>query len=268
LFSHVLTSRKAKQNKMCEKESTQYSHFARFYDLLQSDVNYDEIAGFYSCLIKRYGKTGGTLLDLGCGTGSLSERMCEKGYDVIGVDLSSEMLSVAYNKMCEKELEIQYVCQDMTSLELYGTVDVMVSALDCLNHLDGEKAVKKTFAKAFEYLEQGGLLIFDVNTAYKHKELLGDNVYVFEQEGLFCCWQNFYNEDDDSVDICLDFFEEQEDGSHLRFSEEFTEKAYPLDSISEWLTEAGFELIGMYDGFSDTPADELCERAVFCARKK
>lgn len=244
-----------------------YSRFAKHYDLLTLNVDYDEIAKVYNSLIERYGKKGGTLLDLGCGTGSLSERMCLMGYEVIGLDISPDMLSAAFEKKCERELDIQYVCQDMTELELYGKVDVTVSALDCLNHLISEKELRKTFGKVSRYTENGGLFIFDVNTLKKHRETLSENTFIYEQEDIFCVWQNFCDKETGGVEIFLDFFEETEDGRYERYSEEFAELAYPINSIKQWLLEAGFEVVGVFDGFSLNEGSEESDRVVFCARK-
>lgn len=244
-----------------------YSYFAKVYDLLTDNAEYAKAAERYVALAARYGKGSGRAVDLGCGTGSLSVELCRLGYDVIGVDISPDMLSHAYNKAADKKLPIQFVCQDMTELELGGKVDVIFSYLDCIDHLPSMSEVKRTFERCAMHLDEGGLFIFDVNTVYKHREILSDNVFVFEREGLFCIWQNFYNEENDSVDILLDFFEETDDGRYERYSEEFTERAYILGDISRRLEEAGFEVLGVYDEMTDAPASENSERAVFCARK-
>ncbi|MBP1572744.1 MAG: class I SAM-dependent methyltransferase [Oscillospiraceae bacterium] len=244
-----------------------YSRFAKHYDLLTGNVDYDEIADMYDRLITQYGRLGGTLLDLGCGTGSLSERMCKKGYDVIGLDASGDMLSVADMKKNESGLDIQYVCQDMTALELYGRVDYTVSSLDCLNHLQGEKELRRTFARVSEYTEDGGLFIFDMNTLRKHREVLSDNCFIYEEEDVFCVWQNFFDEETGCVEISLDFFEMDEEGRYDRYCEDFAEMAYPIESVGKWLGEAGFELLCVKDGFSMNEGSEESERVVFCARK-
>lgn len=237
------------------------------YDLLTQNVDYDKIAEFYDSLLRSCDKTGCTLLDLGCGTGSLSERMSEKGFDVIGLDISNEMLSVAFEKKCQSGSDIRYVCQDMTELELYGEVGAVVSALDCLNHLDGEKELRKTFSRVAKYTEAGGIFLFDLNTILKHRDILSDNCFVYEEEKVMCVWQNSYNEKDNSVDIYLDFFEEDGDGRYTRYSEEFSETAYRIESVKEWLSEAGFETLSVFDGFSKEQGSEDSERIVFLARK-
>lgn len=244
-----------------------YRRFAKHYDLLTRNVDYDLIASMYDFLAEKYGKKGATLLDLGCGTGSICERMCKMGYDVIGVDSSEEMLSEAYSKKCEEGLDIQYVCQDMTKLELYGKVDITVSSLDSLNHLYSEKEFITAINKVSEYTNIGGLFIFDVNTLKKHSQVLSDNCFVYEEDGVMCVWQNFYDEETGGVEISLDFFEECEDGRYERYQEDFAELAYPLENIEKWLSEAGFEVLSKHDGFTMTEGSEESERVVFCARK-
>lgn len=244
-----------------------YSCFAKFYDLLTDNAEYSNAAERYAAIAEKYGKGSGRAVDLGCGTGSLTLEIAKRGYEVIGVDISSDMLSYAYNKALESGADVRFICQDMTKLELGEGADVIFSYLDCLNHLPSAQAMKQTFARCAMHLESGGLLIFDVNTIYKHREILAENAFVFERDEVFCTWQNFYNEEDGSVDMLLDFFEETEDGRYERYSEEFTEAAYPLEDIARWLGEAGFEVLGVYDGMSDIPAEENSERAVFCARR-
>ena len=241
-----------------------YSCFARFYDSLMSDTDYDAIAQRYLLLAEKCGITGGTLADLGCGTGEMCGRFVRRGFDVIGVDISEDMLSRA----AAKENGAQYVCQDIARLDLGCEVDIIASSLDCLDHLGGEEEVRKTFERAASSLRKGGAFIFDVNTIYKHREVLGSNAFVFENDEVFCVWQNFYNEEDNSVDISLDFFVNTQGGSYERYCEDFTERAYPLANIEKWLEQAGFEVVGVYDGLTERRADENCERALFLAVRK
>ena len=213
-----------------------YDDFSRFYDLLTDNVEYEKRADYFCRLLSMCGINEGILLDLGCGTGSMSLAMAERGFDVIGVDL-------------------------------YGTVDCAICVLDGINHLNGENAVKAAFQKVSLFMNKGGAFAFDVNTLYKHKFVLADNAFVYEPEGVYCVWQNSFNETDGSVDISLDFFEE-EDGVYYRSGESFTEKAYDLNDIKAWLEEAGFEVIGIYDDLTLDAVKDNSERAVFLAKKK
>ncbi|HOV41769.1 MAG TPA: class I SAM-dependent methyltransferase, partial [Oscillospiraceae bacterium] len=184
-----------------------YSNFARFYDLLTGNISYKKRAEYFNSIIEKFGGEKGILLDLACGTGSLSEEMARLGYDVVGVDSSPEMLTVALDKKIESGLPIQYLCQDMTELDLFGTVDAAVCALDSINHLPDINSVRKTFEKVSLFSNPGAIFVFDANTPYKHREVLANNVFVYDLDEVFCVWQNSYDEKTCTVEINLDFFE-------------------------------------------------------------
>lgn len=244
-----------------------YDDFSRYYDLLTDNVEYKKRADYFCRLLSMCGTNEGILLDLGCGTGNMSFEMAEKGFDVIGVDSSVGMLNIAQQKMFETGRHILLLNQKMQEIDLYGTIDCAVCVLDGINHLDGAADVKKTFEKVSLFMNKGGAFAFDVNTIHKHKNVLGDNAFVFEPDGVFCAWQNTYNPDDNSVEISLDFFEE-EDGVYYRASENFTETAYELDDLKLWLEESGFDVVGIYDDMTTDDVKPDSERAVFLARKK
>ncbi len=244
-----------------------YDEFSRFYDRLTDNVEYEKRADYFCRLLSMCSITQGILLDLGCGTGNMSLQMAEKGFDVIGVDSSVGMLNAAQQKMFESGKQILLLNQNMQEIDLYGTVDCAICVLDGINHLHGKDDVCAVFEKVSLFMNKGGAFVFDVNTIYKHKNILADNAFIYDYDDFFCAWQNNYNPDDNSVDITLDFFEE-EDGVYYRSGESFSEKAYELSEISGWLEEAGFEVVGIYD---DMTADEVkpeSERAVFLAKKK
>lgn len=245
-----------------------YGIFAEYYDRLTDNVDYPAIADAAERYIERFGGRKGILLDLACGTGSLCEELAHRGFDVIGTDGSAEMLNVALDKKYESRLPVQYLCQDMTALDMYGTIDVTVCTLDSINHLPCIEDVKKTFERVSLFAFPDGMFIFDVNTAYKHREVLAQNAFTFDLDDLFCVWQNQYNEQDGSVDIFLDFFEKNESGSYDRYSESFTEQLYSRSEIESLLEETGFELLAVYDGYTDEAPADSSERIVFVARKK
>lgn len=244
-----------------------YDVFSEYYDLLTDNVEYEKRANYFCRLLSLCGIKSGILLDLGCGTGSMSVEMSKRGFDVIGVDSSIGMLNVAQQKMIQSGQQLLLLNQNMEELDLYGTVDCAVCVLDGINHLGGEKSVKKTFEKVSLFMNAEGVFAFDVNTVYKHREVLADNVFVYEPDGIFCVWQNEYNADDNSVEISLDFFEE-ENGVYYRSGETFTERAYDLEEIKKWLNEVGFEVVGVFDDMTFDNAGTESERAVFLARKK
>lgn len=244
-----------------------YDIFSGFYDRLTDNVEYEKRADYFCRLLSMCDIKSGILLDLGCGTGSMSVKMAEKGFDVIGVDTSIGMLGVAQQKMYESGERILFLNQAMQDIDLYGTVDCAICVLDGINHLNNSDEVRQTFEKVSLFMNKGGAFAFDVNTIYKHKTVLSDNAFIYEFDDLFCAWQNNYNEEDNSVDITLDFFEE-EDGVYYRSGENFSEQAYELDEISAWLEEAGFEIIGVYNDLTTDPVRPDSERAVFLAKKK
>ncbi len=243
-----------------------YAEFSRFYDSLMKNADYEKRADYYEELLKRNGVSGGILLDLGCGTGEMSSLMAQKGFSVIGVDVSVDMLMAAREKAALKGQDILFLNQDMTALDLYGTVNATVSVMDCINHLSCFEDVKKTFAAVSLFTEPGGVFAFDVNTVYKHRFVLADNTFVYDNDDVYCVWQNSANEDD-SVDVYLDFFEKSGD-KYVRTGENFTERAYPLEMIAAALDESGFEVTGIYDDMTFENAGEKSEKAVFTARKR
>lgn len=244
-----------------------YDNFSRFYDMLTDNVEYEKRADYFCRLLSMCGIKEGILLDLGCGTGSVSVKMAEKGFDVIGVDSSIGMLNAAQQKMFESGRHMLLLNQKMQEIDLYGTVDCAICVLDGINHLDSAEDVRKTFEKVSLFMNPGGAFAFDVNTIHKHKNVLADNAFVFEPDGLFCVWQNNYNSSDNSVEISLDFFEE-EDGVYYRTGESFSERAYELDEIKKWLEDSGFEVVGIYDDLTTDEVRADSEKAVFLARKK
>ncbi len=244
-----------------------YDNFSRYYDLLTDNVEYEKRADYFCRLLSMCGIKDGILLDLACGTGSISVAMAKRGFDVIGVDSSIGMLNAARQKAFESGQQILLLNQSMDDIDLYGTVDCAVCVLDSINHLDNADSVRRTFEKVSLFMNQGGAFAFDVNTLYKHKHILADNTFVYDLDELYCVWQNSFNESDFSVDIALDFFEE-DDGAYYRSGECFTEQAYELSDIRNWLEEAGFEVICIFDDMTENDAHPETERAVFLAKKK
>lgn len=244
-----------------------YNAFAEVYDRLTDNVEYKKRADYISALFERYGvKNKEPILDLACGTGTLTVELARLGYDMIGTDSGYAMLSQAQNKKYNEGLDILFLCQDMTELDLFGTIGGAVCMLDSLNHLDSAEDVKKTIEKVALFMEHDGIFIFDVNTIYKHREVLANNTFVYECEDVYCVWQNSLNEDD-SVNIYLDIFEADGD-AYYRSSEDFAERAYPIEDYINWLELADFELLHIFDEMSDRPLGDTTERAVFVARYK
>ena len=243
-----------------------YGSFAYFYDRLTENVDYRAYAEQIDRWVTQFGGRKGILLDVACGTGSLCMELARLGYDVIGTDSSEDMLNSALDKKYDSGLDIQYLRQDMRSLDMYGTIDVTVCTLDSVNHLSDETDALKAFKCVSLFAFPDGMFIFDVNTLRKHRDVLADNAFVFSLDGLFCTWQNEYDKTDSSVHIWLDFFEE--DGKvWRRYSEDFKEIYIPPERIERMLDEAGFEILGVFDGYSGEPRNDMSERAVYVCRK-
>lgn len=246
-----------------------YGDFAYYYDKLTDNVNYDGLCGFISHLLADNGVGEGILLDMACGTGTLSFLLEKKGYDVIGVDASEDMLSVAQEKKIENESDIVFLCQKMQQLDLFGTIDAAVCTLDSINHLTNESDVREAFRRVSLFMNDKGLFIFDVNTPHKHKSVLADNTFVYDLEEVYCVWQNSYNEKDCSTDIVLDIFEPDGDNesSYLRYTEEFSERGYGLETLKGWLEQVRFEVVGIIDADTQGELTKTSERALFVCRK-
>lgn len=245
-----------------------YGDFAFFYDSFTENVEYKKRAEYIYSLLTENNVGKGILLDLACGTGSLSFLLEEKGFDVIGVDASEEMLSVAQEKKCEKGSDIIFLLQKMENLDLFGTIDAAVCTLDSINHISSEQGVKKALRNVALFMNDGGIFIFDVNTPYKHKEILGNNTFIYDTDDAYCVWQNTYNEKDGSVDICLDIFDyDKDEDVYIRTGEEFTEKCYDLEDLKAWAKEVKFEVLGVYEEFTKEEVKENTQRAVFVLKK-
>lgn len=239
-----------------------YSDFASVYDILTENVPYDEIAGYYNNILTSLG-AGRLLLDLGCGTGSLTVRMARLGYDVIGSDASEDMLSVAAGKPSD----VRWICQSMTETDLYGAVDAAISTLDSINHLDSTDDIVRCFERLAMNMKSGGVFVFDVNTIYKHREILAENTFIYDVDGVYCAWQNTYCPEDNGVDIDLDLFFENEDGTYSRGGESFREIALSREDMEALLEKAGFKTERVYEYLTFDPPTEKSEKLLFAARK-
>jgi ubiquinone/menaquinone biosynthesis C-methylase UbiE len=247
-----------------------YGDFSYYYDLLTENVDYEKRCDYICNLLAENGIGKGILLDLACGTGTMSMLLSHKGYDVIGVDASEDMLSVAQEKKMESGKDIMFLCQRMEELDLFGTINAAVCTLDSINHITDEKTVQQVFSKVSLFMEDKGIFLFDVNTPYKHREVLGDNTFIYDMDDVYCVWQNSTDKKTLLTEVSLDIFEkdtEEENDVYYRYSEEFSEKGYELSEIEKWLTENKFEVLGIFEEMTKNAVSESTQRAVFLARK-
>ena len=256
-----------------------YRALARVYDRLNAEIDYEGWADFVESCFARYLKEKPELLlDLACGTGSMTLALAARGYDMIGVDGSMDMLSVASERAYERDVPSPLLLlQDMRAFELYGTVGAVTCCLDSVNYLLSERDVRACFACVHNYLDPDGLFLFDVNTPYKFRHVYGDNAYILEDEwtdgegrtqSAFCGWQNCFDADTGICEFELSVFEQKEDGSYDRADETQRERCYDESTLRALLEDTGFEWIGTFGDWQFSAPDETCERWYIVARCK
>lgn len=243
-----------------------YSSFAKVYDELMDNIPYESWCKYLSELLKRYSVDSGLVLDMGCGTGNITQRLAESGYDMIGIDNSLEMLMIARDK--DKSKEILYLLQDMRSFELYGTVRAVVSICDSMNYILEEEELLMVFKGVNNYLDPGGVFIFDMNTVYKYQELLGENTIAESRENCCFIWDNYFYEDEQVNEYELSLFIKEEGDMFRRFRETHFQKAYSVETVKALLIKGGLEFVAVYDAFTWDPPSEDSERIYFVAREK
>ena len=244
------------------EEQRGYGDFAEAYDALTFNVPYDEIAEYYNEILCSLTK-GKRLLDMGCGTGNLSVRMTALGFDVIGQDASEEMLTIA----AAKSTDIRWICQNMSETELGEPADAVISTLDSINHLQDADEMEKCFRAVSRNLKSGGVFAFDVNTIYKHREILGSNTFIYDVDGIYCVWQNEFDPADNGVGIELDLFFEEEDGVYTRGYESFREVAVSENELRRRLERAGFQIVDIWEYLTHGIPNERSEKLMVIARK-
>jgi SAM-dependent methyltransferase len=242
-----------------------YTGFAQVYDLFMDNVPYVQWSEYLISLLKSYGVEEGLVLDLGCGTGKMTRLLSDAGYDMIGVDNSEEMLEIATEYETE---EILYLCQDMREFELYGTVAAVVSVCDSMNYILEEEELLTVFQLVNNYLDPGGVFIFDLNTLYKYRELLGEQTICENREDASFIWENFYDEEEQINEYDLTLFVQEESGLYQKFEETHFQRGYELLTIRRLLEAAGMEYVTAYDAFTREEPREDSERIYVIAREK
>ena len=245
-----------------------YEAFASVYDIFMEQVEYDQWMNHIHAIWEKFGLQPKTVIDLGCGTGSIALPLAKEGYDVIGVDLSPEMLTEDDHKAMEEGVSVRFACQDMTELELGEEADCILSLCDSMNYLTEDGQLEDAFKSIAQHMKQESLFLFDLNTEYKFKDVLGQNVFGSAEEHAAYIWENDYDEEEKINEYYVSFFIENEDGLYERIEEFHYERAYSMEEIEEGLQAAGMELVEVYDGYSfDAPRAES-ERLLFAARLK
>lgn len=281
-----------------------YTDFASVYDTFMDETPYEEWAEFLHELIKEYGisrpvnrtiqKAGDSknvaetepvseddsleialdseknlVLDLGCGTGTLTELLYHKGYDMIGVDFSQEMLNIALAKKEQSGSDILYLCQDMRELDLYSTIGTVISACDSVNYLLDEEEVIETFRLINNYLYPGGMFIFDFNTVYKYEQVIGDTTIAENREDCSFIWDNFYHEEEriNEYDLTI-FVKEGKEGLFRKFTETHYQRGYTLEEMKAFVERAGMEFVKAIDADTHKAPKVDSERIYIIAREQ
>ena len=245
-----------------------YESFARVYDDFMDNIPYDEWAGYVISLLKEKGIEEGLLLDLGCGTGNITQRLAKSGYDMIGVDNSAEMLEIAQGKNIEEESQILYLLQDMREFELYGTVRAVISICDSMNYIIEYEDLTEVFRLVNNYLDPEGYFIFDMNTLYKYETILADNTIAEDRETMSFIWDNYFYEEERINEYNLNLFLQEEDGRYRKFTETHYQKAYTIDEVKQAITDGGMECIAIYDAFTREAPRKDSQRVYVIAREK
>ena len=242
-----------------------YKNLAASYDRLTNDVDYEATVAFYEEILRREGLAPRTVVDLACGTGSVTEILARKGYRVTGVDMSEEMLTEAAMKTMDMEQPPMYSCQLLQELRLPRGVDMAVCALDSLDYILDPADCKEAIRRAYKALNPGGIFIFDVNTPEKLRAM-DDQVFLDEDDDVYCVWRGEFDEETNSCSYGMDLF--QREGNMWRRSfEEHREYAYSQEQLTEFLKDAGFTHIRVYaDRLFEAPREGE-QRIYFKARK-
>ena len=232
------------------------------------NVPYEDWSRYVTGLLAEYGITDGLVLDLGCGTGKMTRLLADAGYDMIGVDYSEEMLEVARERQDEQNRDdILYLMQDMREFELYGTVRAVISICDSINYILEEDDLRHVFELVNNYLDPKGIFIFDLNTVYKYRELLGENTISENREESSFIWDNYFYEDEMVNEYDLTLFIREKDNLYRKYEELHYQKAYELEQVKRLLEEAGMEFVAAYDAFTHEPVREDSERIYIIARE-
>ena len=243
-----------------------YDCIADVYDLLMKDVDYITYAEYMDNILNRYSaKKTGIILDVGCGTGSLTCALRDMGYSMIGAEPSQNMLNRALKK---GNANIQYINQGMEHLDLFGTVHAAVSFLDCINHITDMKRLQKGFDKVSLFLEQEGLFIFDLNTVYKFEKIYADNVYFDLSDDVSYTWVNRYSEKTGLCKMEITYFIKNNRGDYKRYDTFNMERAYTDQQILDVAKKSGFELLDMLDDLSFEKPKKNSQRKFMVFMKK
>ena len=241
-----------------------YSAFAAAYDGYMDNIPYSKWTSHICKILCKHNISEGLVLDLGCGSGTVTTMLSDRGYDMTGIDASEDMLREAADKRGDRN--ILYLEQDMRSFELYGTMKAVISVCDSMNYLTDKRDIRKVFRLVNNYLDPGGLFIFDMHTAYYYGHELGSRTFARTGMNGAYIWDNYFDAGSGKNEYFLTLFEENPDGSYARSEEEHIERAYDAVYIIRELEKAGLNVLSVTDGYTDRKAGEKSTRLLFTAQ--
>lgn len=243
-----------------------YEEFAIIYDkLINEDIDYNKIAKRIFQICEEYNINRKDYLDLACGTGNVAINIADSFEDSCAVDLSEDMLTIAYDKFQQNNINCQFLCQNMSELSLGKKFDLITCVLDSTNYIVEDEDIQNYFKAVSNHLKDDGIFIFDINSYYKITQILGDNIYTYDNDDIFYVWENQL--EDDVVNMFLTFFVKDKNG-YRRFDEEHTERGYTESQIEELLENANLQVIKKFDGYNDKEVNDLSERILYIVKKK
>ncbi|MDD3238877.1 MAG: class I SAM-dependent methyltransferase [Lachnospira sp.] len=246
-----------------------YTGFAYVYDEYMDNIPYEEWTTYLLELMKENQLAApADIVELGCGTGTVTQILDRAGYNCVGIDLSAEMLSVAMDKMYESEQQIMYVQQDMRDFELPYETDGMVSIGDSMNYITTSDDLKQVLECVNQGLKSGGVFIFDLKTIHFFRDVLGDNTFAENRDNSAFIWDNFYDEDNrnNEYDLAV-FIENEDDGTFERYEENHYQHGLTLEEVSEAVEAAGLKIRQVYDAFTHDAPKEESERLYYIIEK-
>lgn len=246
----------------------QYREFAFVYDELMDDVDYENWIDYIEKIIKKEDAKVQNILELACGTGNITIPLAKKNYDIAGIDISDEMLNVARAKAEKQNIELVLLEQDISELDFDVTnLDCVLCACDGFNYITYDEDLENVFSKTYELLKEEGIFIFDISSFYKLSTILGDNMYGENRENISYMWQNYFDDEQNLVEMELTFFVADEGGKFDKYEEVHLQRAYTEEEIIKMLNKAGFSKIKVYGDFTFESPSEDSERIFFICRK-
>lgn len=246
----------------------QYRDFAFIYDELMNEVDYNGWVKYIEDIIKNENAKVQNILELACGTGNLTIPLTKKNYDIAGIDISEEMLSVAREKAEKEGVELVLLQQDIAQLDFDITnLDCVLCACDGFNYITYDDDLENVFTKTYELLKEDGIFIFDISSFYKLSTILGNNMYGENRDDIAYMWQNYFDDEENLVEMELAFFIKDENEKFERFEEVHQQRAYTEDEILDMLKSSGFKNIKVYGDFTFEAPKQDSQRIFFVCKK-